>query len=282
MRALFPYSLFFLVSDFVVVVKFLPRHVSIACSLVADAHAVILLFNPFLYWVKSGLEPLKAVIIALQDLQKLSEGRLDPCSTRPPTTANMAVFEDGEGNAAMQPPPEVDREAITTLASCVASLQTIFEAGLFEAGSLASIHVRNILRSRLAKLNRRGDDDRAVASWVENTFAEGMLSEDDLEDVPWRSASSPMMTAPARRSTSDEIFAEYNHRTTSLIPCESDATMHTNSGAAVRRESERPAMFTPEPVESGGWRNTNSRFSRTHSLKEKSVSPIKLSPQGKR
>lgn len=228
------------------------------------------------------MEPLKAVIIALQDLQKLSEGRLDPCSTRPPTTANMAVFEDGEGNAAMQPPPEVDREAITTLASCVASLQTIFEAGLFEAGSLASIHVRNILRSRLAKLNRRGDDDRAVASWVENTFAEGMLSEDDLEDVPWRSASSPMMTAPARRSTSDEIFAEYNHRTTSLIPCESDATMHTNSGAAVRRESERPAMFTPEPVESGGWRNTNPRFSRTHSLKEKSVSPIKLSPQGKR
>lgn len=164
---------------------------------------------------------------------------------------------------------ELDREVLLTLSSSIASLEAIFGSGLFEANLLASTHVRNILRTRLAKLNRSGDDDRAVASWVENTFAEGMLCQDDEEPVRFA-------TAPPLRSQSQDSLSDFIYRS-SLNRRESDTGVRFKTPLS-RRESERPAGESPEP---GMIRPTRTRLGRAQSLKEKRVSPSRISTHGK-
>lgn len=62
-----------------------------------------------------------------------------------------------------------------TIENCVENLRMLLESGMIEPRTSVASSVQHILQTRLAQLNRRSADDRAVATWVENTFAEGLL-----------------------------------------------------------------------------------------------------------
>jgi len=167
-----------------------------------------------------------------------------------------------------------DREIINTLKSCIASLETIFQSGLFEIGLAASTQVRSILRTRLDRLLRQGDEGRAVASWVENTFAEGILAEDDDSFVEVQRS----VTEPPSRGTSEDDFTDILKGRASSVQAGTTLTdqdadlframsLHRNSKLHVRDSQDSVS------------RRPFSRLGRSQSVKERHSSSYAVGRQ---